>query len=126
MSHKPPIPDAATSPFPLHPAPIEHDAPVGETPAETSRDEGAGAKISGRTLGIAAGAAIGSAAVAAALLFYNRPPTPAKRPVAKPKSRAKHVAKPAAASKPAPASKSKPAASKPRARKPKSKPASSD
>jgi hypothetical protein len=92
MSHKPPVPDAATSPYPLHPAPIEHVEPVDEQTGDT--DEAPAAKMSNRTLGIAAaGAAIGSAAVAAALIFYNRPATPAKR-AAPPKPKAKRAAKP--------------------------------
>jgi len=125
MSHKPPLPDAATSPFPLHPAPIEHSDPVETASGETESGgtlsskaseaiDAITTKVGGRTLGIAAGAAaIGSVAVAAALLFYNRPATPAKRPATKPKPRPKRTAKAtvkpaakiAAAPKPTPASK---------------------
>ena len=125
MSHKPPLPDAATSPYPLEPAPIEHAEPAEKAADATDETP---LKISGRTLGIAAGAAIGSAAVAAALIFYNRPVTPAKRPAVKPKPR--RAAKPATASKPATTSKSAatgkakaPAASgKPKTTKPRAKP----
>ncbi len=93
MSHKPPVPDAATSPYPLHPGPIEHvetaDGKTGDAPDKG--EETPVAKLSNRTLGIAAaGAAIGSAAVAAALIFYNRPATPTKRTAPpKPKRAAK-------------------------------------
>jgi len=62
MSHQPPIPDAATSPYPLHPAPI---------PAATETEPHRAAKEESATLGglsttvIGIGAAIGVSAVAA-------------------------------------------------------------
>jgi hypothetical protein len=68
MSHNPPLPDAAVSPYPPSPGP----APQTET-APTADER---RHISHQTIGIAAGAAIGSAAIAAALIFYNRPATP--------------------------------------------------
>jgi hypothetical protein len=71
MSHKPPIPDASVSPFPAHPAPIT--TAVNTEDKVAISDDASGSGLSGKTIGIAAGAAaVGSAAVAAALLFYNR------------------------------------------------------
>jgi len=67
MTHKPPVPEASTPPWPAHPAPIdrtEHPAPAAET------DE-SGSRI-GKSVAVAAGVAVGSAALAAALLFAGR------------------------------------------------------
>jgi hypothetical protein len=71
MSHKPPLPEAAISSYPVHPTPFS-PAPPEETVSPNAEPTG-DKTMSGRTIGIAAGAAaIGSAAIAAALIFYNR------------------------------------------------------
>jgi hypothetical protein len=91
MSHSRPIPEASVSPYPLHPAPL-HRADDDETRDPSAEANMVVAKpengLSNRTIGLAAGAfAIGSAAIAAALLFYNRPTkaVPTSKP-AKPRS----------------------------------------
>ena len=74
MTHAPPLPDAARAPWPAHPAPHEAapETAAPETAAPgTVKDEpqpGSGARTLVR---IGVGAAIGSAAVAAALLYVN-------------------------------------------------------
>jgi hypothetical protein len=67
MTHKPPVPEASTPPWPASPAPHDKSAaPVAdEDSARTSRVDRA------MVAGIA-GLAVGSAAVAAALLFAGR------------------------------------------------------
>jgi hypothetical protein len=67
MTHKPPVPEASTPPWPAHPAPIDHSA----APAPAQPDEESGSLI-GKGMAVAAGVAVGSAALAAALLFAGR------------------------------------------------------
>lgn len=67
MSHKPPVPSASVSPYPLHPAPIKHEAPVtARKDGEPSGNEPSKKAIVGAAIGI------GSAAIVAALLYMKR------------------------------------------------------
>ena len=68
MTHKPPLPDAAVSPYPAHPAPREHVSAVDETRPPRPRPGPAGGGVGW----LAIGAAIGSAAVVAGLLLARR------------------------------------------------------
>lgn len=106
MSHESPIPEAARSPYPLHPEPITHDEPVpakenpsakrqaalsevtqpeneteDETWADQARETFDRVKDSRVALGAAVG--IGSAALLAALLFARRGKSNESRPVAR-------------------------------------------
>ncbi|HVQ09478.1 MAG TPA: hypothetical protein VMS43_13690 [Allosphingosinicella sp.] len=81
MTHQPPIPEAAQSPYPLHPAPMpersqaEEAAPAdaGDTGEEKEAGSLAGWASENRA-GLGAALGIGSAALVAALLYtrYNR------------------------------------------------------
>jgi hypothetical protein len=83
MSHKPPMPEAAVSPYPPHPAPIPAAPPTAEK-VPSDNEAPSSRSVSGRTVGIAAGAAaIGSAAIAAAVIFYNRSSSAASGDVVK-------------------------------------------
>jgi hypothetical protein len=73
VTHKPPVPDAATAPWPATPPPREH-----LPEAEKAENGEGGSRVS--AIAVAAGVAVGSAAVAAALLFAGR--------ISKPKSAA--------------------------------------
>jgi hypothetical protein len=71
MTHKPPVPEASTPPWPAHPAPIDHSAKP--APAETAEETGSeGNSRIAKGVAVAAGVAVGSAALAAALLFAGR------------------------------------------------------
>ena len=93
MTHQPPIPEAAQSPYPLHPAPMpERSEAVEAVPADAGgADEGeetgglAGWANQNRA-GLGAALGIGSAAIVAALLYtrYNRGD---RRSAAAPRSR---------------------------------------
>lgn len=76
MTHQRPIPEAAQSPYPLHPAPLpERSEAEDATPAETGAAAGGIAGwASENRAGIGAALGIGSAALVAALLYtrYNR------------------------------------------------------
>jgi hypothetical protein len=67
MTHKPPVPEASTPPWPAHPAPIDHSA----APAPAQVEE-SGSIMGSKGIAVAAGVAVGSAALAAALLFAGR------------------------------------------------------
>ncbi len=74
MTHQPPLPAASTAPYPSHPASPEN---LREQPAEqrneiveTHETEGIRA-VSARRFGIGAAVGIGSAAIAAALLYVR-------------------------------------------------------
>jgi hypothetical protein len=80
MTHQPPIPEAAQSPYPLHPAPMPERSEAEEA-TETNAggvDEGEAGGLSGwasqNRAGLGAALGIGSAALVAALLYtrYNR------------------------------------------------------
>lgn len=71
MSHDLPVPKGSVSPFPLDSgAAAERDAARQELAEQASAT--LAAERPDRTVPIAIGAAIGSAAIAAALLYYNR------------------------------------------------------
>jgi hypothetical protein len=79
MTHHPPMPDASTSPYPLHPAPLA--ATHGDDkPAEQEADEGTDNATGAnppilkpkQMLGLGAAVGIGSAAIVAALLYAGR------------------------------------------------------
>ena len=90
MSHEPPIPEAARSPYPLQPPPLPHDASdeaAGETASSAKDGEAEGSEEGQSWTGrareafdqakeskVAIGAAIGigSAALLAALLYARR------------------------------------------------------
>jgi len=77
MSHKPPVPDASVAPYPPTPAP--HDPNAAPDPqADATRS---GSWIDKR---VVAGIAVGSAAVAAALLFAGRTSRPKSAAIAPP------------------------------------------
>jgi hypothetical protein len=98
MTHKPPLPDAATPPWPATPAPHAATQPshaASQAPAEETakQDEDAGriAGVDKRIVAGVAGIAVGSAAIAAALMFSGRlnrpksastpvPPRPTPKP----------------------------------------------
>lgn len=67
MSHKPPVPAASVSPYPLHPEPIKHEVPIA-APKDTkpSGNELSKKAVAGAAIGI------GSAAIVAALLYIKR------------------------------------------------------
>lgn len=71
MTHARPIPEAAQAAWPAHPAPSDTVAEPSVVPAETPvSGAGSSAKMAmGTKIGV--GAAIGSAAIAAALLYVN-------------------------------------------------------
>ena len=84
MTHKPPLPDAATAPWPATPAP--HEATLAA--ADPAGEEQTGRSgVDKRIVAGVAGIAVGSAAIAAALLFagrLNRPKSasaPARSPL---------------------------------------------
>jgi hypothetical protein len=83
MTHQPPIPEAAQSPYPLHPAPMPEREEAGEAAesnaggADQTEPEEAGGLAgwaSENRAGLGAALGIGSAALVAALLYtrYNR------------------------------------------------------
>jgi len=73
MTHTPPLPDAAESPFPLHPEPIAAAKPTKGPPegtaVATAKPDGVS---TGTMLGVGAVVGIGSAAIVAALMFTRR------------------------------------------------------
>ncbi|WP_419826054.1 hypothetical protein [Sphingomonas sp.] len=71
MSHKPKVPAGATSPYPLDASQAANRDEARQDLAEAAA-AGLKPEQGGRSLRFAAGAAIGSAAIAGALLFYNR------------------------------------------------------
>lgn len=92
MSHQPPVPDAATSPYPLRPAPFSDDARLAaDTDADVDAADDAddrlipGLDLSTRMLGL--GAAIGLGAAAAVTAFFY-----ARRPAEAPKTRRRRKA----------------------------------
>lgn len=78
MTHQRPIPEAAQSPYPLHPAPMPEREEANALPtAETGEGEevgGVAGWASQNRAGLGAALGIGSAALVAALLYtrYNR------------------------------------------------------
>lgn len=71
MTHQPPLPEAATSPYPLHPEPIPEERKLAAAAAEEAEQAADESAISPTTIGV--GAAIGVAAAAAVTgLFYAR------------------------------------------------------
>jgi hypothetical protein len=79
MTHQPPIPEAAQSPYPLHPAPMPERSdpqPEHEDAADAAAEEAGGLAgwASENRAGLGAALGIGSAALVAALLYtrYNR------------------------------------------------------
>src|SRR3954469_4608561 len=80
MTHQPPIPEAATSPYPLHPAPIPED--VKAHPAREAAEAAAGAEkpaVSPAAIGLGAAIGIGAAAVSGLLYARRRSRTSAAR-----------------------------------------------
>ncbi|MDB5689175.1 MAG: hypothetical protein JWL91_1051 [Sphingomonas bacterium] len=97
MTHKPPLPEAATPPWPATPAP--HVANDGAT--DSARRDEEPERIGGvdkRIVAGVAGIAVGSAAIAAALLFSGRlnRPKSASAPVPPPPAPGAIPAEPAA------------------------------
>jgi hypothetical protein len=81
MTHQPPIPEAAQSPYPLHPAPMPERSEAGEAVESSAGDAAEGEATGGlagwasqNRAGLGAALGIGSAALVAALLYtrYNR------------------------------------------------------
>jgi hypothetical protein len=73
MTHQPPIPEAATPPYPLHPAPIpeevkqRHEAEAAEAAERAAQEAESG--VSPAALGVGAAIAMGAAAAVGGLLF---------------------------------------------------------
>jgi hypothetical protein len=96
MTHQPRIPEAAQSPYPLHPAPMpEREEAKDAAPADAG-DAGEGEEGGGlatwasqNRAGLGAALGIGSAALVAALLYtrYNRREERDRRPAAARKPR---------------------------------------
>jgi hypothetical protein len=75
MTHQRPIPEAAQSPYPLHPAPMpERSEAEDAAPADAEESRGIAGWASQNRAGLGAALGIGSAALVAALLYtrYNR------------------------------------------------------
>lgn len=71
MSHKPPTPKNAVSPYPLGAAQAaDRDSAKRDLATQSAANMDSGSD--GRGMRIAAGAAIGLAAIVAALIFWNR------------------------------------------------------
>ena len=87
MTHQPPLPEAATSPYPLHPEPIPEERKLAAAEEAQQEDE---AGVSPKAIGV--GAAIGLAAAAAAVtgVVYarRRSATAAPRSKAAPRAKA--------------------------------------
>lgn len=72
MTHQPPIPEAATSPYPLHPDPIpEEQKAAAAAAAKQDAEASAGRGISGAVIGIGAAIGLGAATVTG-LLYAGR------------------------------------------------------
>ena len=69
MSHARPLPEAAVSPFPVQP-PAQGEAATPEAAPPAAPDKPASGMSRAQMVG--AGVAVGSAAIAAALLFWGR------------------------------------------------------
>lgn len=81
MTHQPPIPDAATSPYPLHPEPVQGGQPA----LPPVQEAGPAPKTEGvSTTMLGVGAAIGIGAAAAVGLIYARR---SRKAPAKPKAK---------------------------------------
>jgi hypothetical protein len=96
MTHQPPIPEAAQSPYPLHPAPMPERSDAEEAAPTDAGKAGEGAEAGGlaswagqNRAGLGAALGIGSAALVAALLYtrYNRRDERDRRPTAARKPR---------------------------------------
>lgn len=72
MTHQPPVPAASTSPFPLHPEPVDHSLDHLRPATKTETPSASGPAISNKAIGIGAAIGIGSAAIVAALLYARR------------------------------------------------------
>ncbi len=77
MSHQPPIPEAARSPYPLQPPPIAHREDDERAADDSANEDDAeqrswGDRARDNKVGIGAAVGIGSAALVAALLFTRR------------------------------------------------------
>ncbi|MDB5706796.1 MAG: hypothetical protein JWN66_3912 [Sphingomonas bacterium] len=84
MTHQPPLPAAATPPYPLHPEPHEESAPAffahGENDGHDDASQYTLAErfslpdiLSSRTIGLAAAIGLGVAAIAGALIYGTKP-----------------------------------------------------
>lgn len=87
MSHQPPVPDAATSPYPLRPAPLSDEARLAaDTELEVDVDDAddaddrliPGLDLSTRMLGLGAAIGLGAAAAVTAFFYARRPAEAAK------------------------------------------------
>ena len=83
MTHQPPVPKEATSPYPLHPAPIPEEVKVRAAAAAEAekRDDEAPSRPSQSTVfGIGAAVALGAAAALGGLLYARRSPASPQKP----------------------------------------------
>jgi hypothetical protein len=74
MTHQPPIPDAATSPYPLHPEPLSEEQRAATAAAEAKEEaarSSAEGSLSATVIGVGAALGIGAAAVGG-LLYARR------------------------------------------------------
>lgn len=69
MTHKPRVPSASVSPYPLHPEPIRDYAPDEHADEQKAAEA---APIQASTIVKGAAIGIGSAAIVAALMFIRR------------------------------------------------------
>jgi len=82
MTHQPPVPEAATSPYPLHPAPIPEEVKAQHAREEAEAAAAAAAEaekpaISPAAIGVGAAIGIGAAAVSGLLYARRRSRTAA-------------------------------------------------
>lgn len=88
MTHQPPMPHAATSPYPLHPEPIPEEVKLAHAEAEKraqAEAEKPAIQISNTLLGVGAAIGVGAAAAVTGLLYARR--KSAKASAAQPKKR---------------------------------------
>lgn len=72
MTHQPPIPEAATSPYPLHPAPIPEEVKQLHEMEAAAKVEEPETGVSPAALGIGTAIAVGAAAAVTGLLYARR------------------------------------------------------
>lgn len=82
MTHQPPVPKGATSPYPLQPPPIPEEVKQRAAEAEAAEAERAAGRSRGAAIGIGAAVALGAAAAVSGLLYARRhsgPPAAARK-----------------------------------------------
>lgn len=72
MTHQPPIPGAATPPYPLHPAPIPEAVKLAHAAEAAEREAQEQAGVSTTAIGIGTAIAVGAAAAVTGILYARR------------------------------------------------------